>query len=83
MARYREKDETDLRWNEVRRIVTRELDTQIQNWREKVLNQLLGGAWQKFATALESGEKLVLESEYESFVRRALSTKTGIELKDV
>ena len=83
MARYRGKDETDLRWNRVRRIVTRELDRQIHDWREEALNKLLGDAWQKFAAALESGEKMELESAYDQFVRKALTGKTSIDLKDV
>lgn len=83
MARYRQKDETDLRWNNIRRIITRELDSQILQWREGALNQLLSSAWQKYSAALESGQKLELESAYESFAKRALTGKTGIELKDI
>lgn len=83
MARYRSKDETDLRWNRVRRIITVELDRQIKDWREEALNKLLTDAWQKYAAALESGDKMEIESHYEAFVARALGAKSGIELKDV
>jgi hypothetical protein len=51
VARYREKDETDLRWNRIRRRLTRELDTQIADWREDALNKLLSDAWEKYAEA--------------------------------
>ena len=73
MARYREKDATDLDWNRIRRRLTRELDTQIADWREEALNRILSAAWQRYAAALESGEKPVLESSYENFVSAALS----------
>ena len=53
MARYRTKDDVDLRWNRVRRRLTRELDTQVADWREDALNRLLGGAWEKFKDALQ------------------------------
>jgi len=47
VARYREKDETDLAWNRTRRQLTRDLDTRIQNLREDLLNDILTGAWDK------------------------------------
>lgn len=80
MARYRSKDEGDLRWNQIRRIVTRELDTKILAWREAALNSLLTNCWSKYTASLESGEKLTLETEYEDFASRALTEKTGIDL---
>ncbi len=72
MARYRQKDETDMVWNRIRRRLTRELDTQIQDEREKMLNGLLSGAWDKYAEALDAGKTLELESDYETWVARAL-----------
>jgi hypothetical protein len=72
MARYKEKDITDLRWNRVRRRLTRELDTQIQDWREEALNKLLSRAWQEYAASLNTGETLELEAEYEEWVGKAL-----------
>lgn len=72
MARYREKDETDLRWNFIRRGLTRELDTRIQNFREELLNKLLSSAWERYAASLESGEKVELESDYRDWVSTAL-----------
>lgn len=72
MARYRQKDETDLVWNRARRRLTRELDTQLQDWREEALNKLLSSAWEKYAAALDSGKTLELEGEYETWVGRAL-----------
>jgi hypothetical protein len=83
MARYRSKDETDLRWNDIRRRLTRELDTQISKWREAALNKILSDAWAKYTAALESGEKLAIESEYADFAAKALTGKIGIDLKEV
>ena len=73
MARYRTKDEIDLNWNRIRRQLTRELDTQIQNWREDALNRILSRAWERYTAALESGERPELESHYENFVAIALA----------
>lgn len=72
MARYREKDETDLRWNRIRRRITRELDTQIADWREEALNTLLSDAWARYVKSLESGEVLELDAGYAEFVGKAL-----------
>jgi hypothetical protein len=73
MARYREKDETDLRWNAIRRRITRQLDTEIADFREHVLNELLTGAWDEYAKSLETGERLTLESNYVSWVSTAMT----------
>ena len=73
MARYRQKDEIDLRWNAIRRRITRELDTQIAEWREEYLNQLLSRAWDRYAKQLESGEVEALKPQFEQFVGVALS----------
>ena len=53
MARYRQKDETDLVWNRVRRQITRELDTVIMNKREEALNVLLSNAWDEYVVYSE------------------------------
>lgn len=79
MARYRTKDDVDLRWNKIRRRLTRELDIQIADFREEALNALLGGAWEKFRKALESGEVLELEADYETWVARALEQHVTIK----
>ena len=68
MARYREKDETDLVWNRIRRQITRELDTEIQNRREEVLNILLSQAWDEYVKGLQTGEVKELESKYTGLV---------------
>lgn len=67
-ARYRNKDETDLTWNRIRRQVTRDLDTRIQNFREELLNEMLTAAWEKYATALETGSLVQLEDEATEWV---------------
>lgn len=67
-ARYRTKDETDLVWNKIRRQITRDLDTAIQNRREEVLNILLSEAWDDYTSRLESGELAELEAKYTDLV---------------
>jgi len=62
-ARYREKDETDLIWNKIRRQVTRDLDTRIQNFREELLNEMLTAAWERYVAAIETGSLVELEDE--------------------
>ena len=73
MARYRTKDDVDLRWNRIRRRIVRELDTQIADWREQALNELLTSAWEKYKAALSTGTVLELEASYETFVGQALA----------
>lgn len=68
MARYRQKDETDMVWNRIRRQITRVLDTEIANKREEALNILLSEAWDEFTKSLESGELKELEAKYGSLV---------------
>lgn len=80
MARYRQKDEFDLRWNRIRRRITRELDTQIQDAREEMLNKLLTEAFEKHVEALESGKKLELEAGYPEFVKKAFSDALNMEI---
>jgi hypothetical protein len=76
LARYREKDETDLRWNRIRRRLTRELDTRIADWREEALNDLLSGAWDEYVKSLEDGNKLELEADYKDWVTKSLDATT-------
>lgn len=80
MARYRHKSEEDLRWNRIRRKLTRELDSQIMDWREEALNNLLHGAWERYTEALTSGEKLELESDYKAWVEEALRKEVILEV---
>ena len=67
MARYREKDETDLAWNRIRRRVTRELDIAIADAREEALNALLAKAWDDFVKAIGDGTVPEVESRYSEF----------------
>ena len=83
MARYRQKDETDLVWNRIRRRITRELDTQLIDWREEMLNKLLSDAWVKYADSLNTGTVLELEAEYETFVGKALSEHINLTFDEV
>lgn len=79
MARYRQRDEIDLRWNSIRRRITRELDIQLADWRERALNELLTAAWDKYKQSLETGELLELEAKYESFVAAALDEAINVD----
>ena len=85
LARYRQRDETDLAWNRVRRRITRELDIQIADWREEALNSLLTAAWEKYSASLSRGETIELEASYEGWVKQALTdavTITPVELSE-
>ena len=82
-ARYRSKDDVDLAWNRVRRRLTRELDTQVQDWREEALNKLLGDAWIKYADRLGRGEVIELEAEYEEWVGKALEENVPLVLVEL
>jgi hypothetical protein len=85
LSRYRSKDETDLTWNRIRRQVTRDLDTRIMNFREKLLDEMLTAAWEKYTAALETGSLVQLEDEATQWVddvmtaqlRPSLEAKNG------
>ena len=62
--------------------ITRELDIQIADFREEALNNLLAAAWEKFRKSLETGETVELESDYESWVERALEQAVTIKPVD-
>jgi hypothetical protein len=68
LARYREKDSTDLAWNSIRRQITRDIDTVIMTKREAVLNVALSAAWDRFTKAIESGEVVQVEGTYTELV---------------
>lgn len=68
MARYRIKDDVDLAWNRIRRRLTRELDTEIQNAREEALNELLGKAWTDYTQAIGEGRVPEVEGKYTRLV---------------
>ncbi len=73
MARYRSKDETDLVWNRTRRRITRDLDTRLMDFREELLNRALTAAWEKYASALETGSLVQLEDKATSWVEAILT----------
>ena len=75
MARYRSKDETDKAWNRIRRQVTRDLDTRIQNFREELLDKMLTAAWEKYVAALETGSLVQLEDEATQWVDSILQAQ--------
>ena len=81
MARYRSKDETDLTWNRIRRQVTRDLDTRIQNFREQLLNEILTDAWEKYASALETESLVQLEDEATQWVDGLMTAQLRPALK--
>ena len=81
MARYREKDETDLVWNRTRRRLTRDLDTKIMDFREELLNKILTDAWTKYTQALDSGTLVQLEDEASGWVDNILTTQLQPKLE--
>ena len=82
MARYRTKDEVDLRWNRIRRRATRELDIQLADWREAALNEILSALWDQYKKALATGDVLELEARYESFVAGILSDVIDVRVDE-
>jgi hypothetical protein len=68
MARYRTKSEDDLVWNRIRRQITRDLDTEIQNRREEVLNIVLDEAFRDWQKAIQTGELKQIEAKYGKLV---------------
>ncbi len=81
MAKYRHKDQTELRWNAIRRALTRELDTKISDFRENALNDLLAGAYEDFSLALASGKLPELENDYKDWVGKALEKNVVVEIQ--
>jgi hypothetical protein len=82
MAKFRQKDQLELDWNRIRRRLTRELDTQIADWREEALNRLLPGAWEKYTEAIASGKTVELESKYKEFVTAVLDDVVDVKVDD-
>ncbi len=82
MAKFRQKDQLELDWNRIRRRLTRELDTQIADWREEALNRLLPGAWEKYTEAIASGKQVELEAHYDKFVAAVLDDVVSIKVDD-
>ncbi len=82
MARYRSKDETDLVWNRTRRRITRDLDTRLMDFREELLNRALTAAWEKYASALETGSLVQLEDEATSWVEAILTQQLKPVIED-
>ena len=82
MAKYRQKDPLELDWNRIRRRLTRELDTQISDWREEALNRLLSGAWEKYTEAISAGKTVELEAQYEKFVAAVLNDVVDVQVDD-
>lgn len=83
MARYREKDELDLAWNKIRRRITRDTDTRIMDFREELLNKLLVAAWDKYADALEKGDKPMLEDEASEWIQAHLTRYLTPAMREV
>ena len=76
MARYRTKDEVDLRWNAIRRAATARVDLEVKTYREKRLNDVLTELWTTFSRALSEGDIVELEPEYEQWVKDAVAFKS-------
>lgn len=78
MARYRHKSDDDLAWNRIRRAITRELDTEIQNAREEALNAILTKAWEDYTAALGHGTLPEVESKYTNLARAVVSDVVSV-----
>ena len=74
MARYRHKSDEDLAWNRIRRRLTRELDSEIQNKREEALNAMLAQAWEDYTRALGQGTVPEVESKYSNLARAVVES---------
>jgi hypothetical protein len=55
-------------WNRIRRQITRDLDTEIQNRREEALNDLLSKAWEDYTKAIGTGKLVEVEAKYSKLV---------------
>lgn len=82
MAKYRQKDQLEIDWNRIRRRLVRELDTQIQDWREVAVDRLLSGAWEKYTEAISKGQTVELEAHYETFVAAVLNDVVNLQVDD-
>lgn len=78
MAKYRTKTEDDLVWNRIRRQLTRDLDTEIQNRREEVLNIVISGAFTEWQQALKTGELKQVEAKYTKLVKTIVQDVVAI-----
>ena len=66
-------------WNRIRRQITRDLDTEIQNRREEVLNDLLSGAWEEYSLSLKRGTVLELEAKYKVLISQIVKDVVRVE----
>lgn len=82
MAKYILKSETDLRWNAIRRAATARIDLETKTWRERRLNEVLDNLWQQFSAALNRGDLVELEPEYEIWVRDAVESRPQVGAGD-
>ena len=81
MATFREKDESDLRWASIRRRITREIDTQLADYRDRKLNEALTTAFAEYMKALSKGKVLKIESKYDTIVTKALDKALDVDVK--
>jgi len=82
MARYRVKDETDLRWNDLRRRATAHVDLEIKKQRELILNRVLGSLWEQYAESLQTGTVIELEAQSEAtFVEQIIKETVDIKVE--
>lgn len=63
----------------MRRQITRDLDTEIQNRREDVLNDLLSGAWEEYSLSLKRGTVLELEAKYKHLISQIVRDVVRVE----
>lgn len=73
MARYREKTPDELAWNDIRRRITRQFDSELAAYRERALNELLTHAFEEFVRSLETGEELQIRARVADWVAEELT----------
>jgi biotin-(acetyl-CoA carboxylase) ligase len=78
MARYREKSQEDIAWNDIRRRLTRELDANLAAWREKELNKLVTAAWDEFTASMNKGVKVEVEPDMKDWISQLLDDEIEI-----
>lgn len=72
---FRPKDEIALGWARIRRRLTRDFDTQLQDLREEILNSLLNEAYKEYSRAAVKGEIIELDTASQAWVAAALKAR--------
>jgi hypothetical protein len=77
LARYTEKTDADIAWDEIRREVQYRINLAAANWRMTKLNEILPRLQDQFEVALNKGTLLALESKNVAWISEALDEEPG------